>query len=456
MTAIASPRVVIGGALGLLVVGLMVVFLVWVRPIDQQAASLRAQIQQAIADQRAAKHSLDEQHTRLQSIDQEIDRLKLFDLRQEPAFDSAFANRSNVGLIALSEILQRYHITIESLVPGPIDQQKIKAGSDPQGGVLHRRYIIHAQGRYQDVQMAFTALKSLPPSLEIDHYDIQYIGSEGGHARVYFELGLGFNFLVNTSQFEHFVDLASVSVSAAATTGPSLLDRAASGAKVLSNPSSLIASETAGVTVAPATPSVSTPSAGVQRQSSVWRAIATWLVPPAAAQTVSHPPAKPAQGTSPLKAYSFSVDRGVTLGRSEPFLPMGEPIERKVVIRRPPLQLVHRIMRTLPTTPMPETTLIAVLLSGDGPASALIQYGGERMRVRPGSVIDGSTQVAAIGRDFVLIRFGGTLHRVGLRADTPASLFAPHPTETRDVVLKTSPLPPVPPLPKPQIPAGAR
>ncbi|HEY9898339.1 MAG TPA: hypothetical protein V6D00_04085 [Pantanalinema sp.] len=387
-------RVVLGGIAGAAVLGGLAYFVLAIRPAALEVATLSAELDRVIQQQNAASQRLAESKARVNPADDEIQRLKLFDLRQEQGFDTALANRSNVGLIALSEILQRHAITIEALTPGPIDEEKIAVQSVPQAGVLHRRYQIRARGRYQDVQAAFSAFKTLPPALEIDQYDIQYVGAEGNRANVLFQLGFGFNFLVSLEQLDRFSDLASASVLPAP-------------AFTFSTPA-----PAAAPAASPSSPQVST-------RRTWWSAIAAWVDPSAEAAPAPSPTRSPAPA---LKTYSFSVDRGVTLGRLEPFLPLGAAREAPV-----PAPLPRAVALPSAVAPLPSTQLLAVLLSNNGQASALLQVGNDRLRVRAGSMLAGGGLVAAIGKDFVLVRQGGALHRIGLGADAPLSRAAVSP-----------------------------
>lgn len=399
-------RVVLGGIAGAALIGGVTYYLVAIRPAATEAAKLRTELADVIRQRDMASQQLAEIKSRVNPADDEIQRLKLFDLRPEQSFDTALANRSNVGLIALSEILQRHAITIEALAPGPIDEETISVQGAPQAGVLHRRYQIRAQGRYQDVQQAFSAFKTLPPALEIDQYDIQYVGAEGNRAKVVFQLGFGFNFLVSTEQLERFAELASASVEPLpaftfSTPAPSAAPSAAPAA-------------------APEVPAP--PPVPVSALQGWWSALAAWLDPsafaapsPAPAKSPA-PAAKAAKAPVPaVKSYSFSVDRGVTLGRVEPFLPLGAARELPAPALLPKPIIVPKVV-----TPLPATQLLAVLLSSNGQASALLQVGNNRMRVRAGSMLTGGAQVAAIGKDFVLVRQNGSLHRIGLTAGEAA------------------------------------
>lgn len=415
-----NPKVLLAGGLGLVVVALLSYYLIAIRPVNEEANRLRTQLEAVVRERDSYQTQINDKKSRLTTVSDEIQRLKLFDLRAEHAFDAALANRSNLGLIALSEILQRNAITIESLTPGPVDQNKITIQQTTSGGVLHKRYVIRAQGRYQDVQTAFSSFKSLPPALDIDYYDIQYIGAEGNRARVFFEIGFGFNFLVTNEQFAQFAEIASASLAAASASLPFTFPGAT-------------ASGTAAPQAAPASPSTQVSSRG-------WTAFVAWLDPaaeaaPTAAAT-QPTPKKTAKPDMALRAYTFSVDKGVNLGRAEPFLPLGQARETPVMLAKPIATAKQAV------TPLPEASVLAVLLSNDGPATALLQYGNERMRVRPGSLLTGGAQVAAIGRDFVLIRYQGTLHRVGLQSESmpvfnapssPADLTTPRPLPMPDI-----------------------
>lgn len=437
-----NPKVLLAGGLGLLLVAFLTYYIVVIRPVNEEATRLRTQLESVIRERDIYQTQLNDKKSRLTTVSDEIQRLKLFDLRTENAFDAALANRSNLGLIALSEILQRNSIIIESLTPGPIDQNKITIQGMANGGVLHRRYMIRAQGRYQDVQTAFAAFKSLPPALDIDYYDIQYIGAEGNRARVFFEIGFGFNFLVTTQQFDQFAEMASASLAAASASLPFSFPGSSQGTDAAS-----------GNTAPQAAPASS--SSQVSVVDPWWQTIATWLDPSAMAApapTVAKQPApKPTQKPGlALRAYTFSVDKGVNLGRAEPFLPLGPD-------RGAPAQLAKPIAPVRPVAaPLPEAAVLAVLLSNDGPATALLQYGNERMRVRPGSLLTGGAQVAAIGRDFVLIRYQGTLHRVGLQSGSMPVFNAPslpsQPTPANPQTPQAVPVPDIPRLPMVQGP----
>ncbi len=416
-----DPKVLLAGGLGLVVVAMLSYYLIAVRPVDEEANRLRTMLEGVMRERDSYQSQLADKKSRLTVVSDEIERLKLFDLRAEQSFDAALANRSNLGLIALSEILQRNSITIESLNPGPIDQDRITINQQPNGGVLHRRYMIRAQGRYQDVQTAFSAFKNLPPALDIDYYDIQYIGNDGSRARVFFEIGFGFNFLVSTQQFDQFAEMASASLAAASSSLPFGFHGVASDSL-------------AAPPAAPASPSTEV-SAG-----SWLTALVEWLDPAAVAAPAAKPTPKPGQA---LRAYTFSVDKGVNLGRAEPFLPLGAALQAPLPLAKPITPVRTAV------TPLPQAAVLAVLLSNDGPATALLQYGNERMRVRPGSLLTGGAQVAAIGRDFVLIRFQGTLHRIGLQTESMPAFNAPNLQSQPSPASQTTPRPvPVPDIPR--------
>jgi hypothetical protein len=99
-------RVVIGGVVGAALVGGLTYYAVAIRPAAAEVAALRTELERTMRQRDVAAQHLQESKARVNPADDEIQRLKLFDLRQEQGFDTALANRSNVGLIALSEILR--------------------------------------------------------------------------------------------------------------------------------------------------------------------------------------------------------------------------------------------------------------------------------------------------------------------------------------------------------------
>lgn len=448
MSELVSGRTILAGAVGAALLGGAAYYVLAVLPVKTQAHDLYVKLDGLKRDRDRAVgtlHNLQAQQGRLQ---QEIDKLRLFDLRHEASFDSALANRSNVGLIALSEILQRNSITIDSLEPGPIDQKKIMVHDLPQGGVLHRTYLIRAQGYYQDVKEAFIALKSLPPALEIDHYDIIYTGAEANQAKVAFELGLSFNFLVSNEQLDRFADLASASMSVSKDDADSSLGDSVKGKMI---PAFSLPELDNGKT---------SPASDSQHSSLWWSRMMAWVMPSAwaaparpprhapvvAARTsastvpvVSQPGMVPSVGASvSANSYSFSVGKKVTLGRAEPFLPLTSVLAPTVV----------KPIGIKVGGPLTNVWLTAVLVSGDGPASALLQFGTERLRVHPGTILSGGAQVAAIGRDFILIRDQGVLHRVGLRSESSSVSAGSAEAPSQESAPPTVPVPEIPGMPQ--------
>ena len=137
-----------------------------------------------------------------------------------------------------------------------------------------------------------------------------------------------------------------------------------------------------------------------------------WLVPTAEA--------KPEPAPRRERSYTFGEQRSSLIGRKEPFLPL---IQRTPKPRR---KIVTASGSVAPAgeeeveEPMPTVSLEGVLLAPDGPATAFMSFDGQRLRVRPGSVLVDGSQVEAIGRDYLLLRRKGQIRRIGL-GTSPAS-----------------------------------
>lgn len=513
MTTAVETRFLIAGGSTTILVGSLLYWLLQVRPLDLELSRLQTQIVAEQQAKEAAQRSFELEKAKMVAATAEIQRLRLFDLRQETDFDRVFGSRSNVGLLAFTEVFQQNNISIESLVPGNIEQRPIVAQGSLQGGVLRRRYRIHGSGLYQNLIKAFEGIKSFPPAVDIERYSFKYQGVEGTQARVSFDMTLGFNFLVSTLQ------LAAASASAQATPSvafeplddfvptPGSNEASASVDGLLSVPVpgapqnmiqnlQQLAPAQQGARIgwlAPADlPTMSWLGEAHEHvraarlsNSRGWAAEEGYLIP----SRVSLNPrsstlpslalanwwgwldpvaiAAPATGSLPPTPapYLFNVGRKTTLGRAEPFLPLAGAVLKKIAPLAPPIATLPTVNllppALIPEDPPPPAVLLAVLLSDDKPANALLQYGGTRALVHQGSVLEGGDQVVAIGRNFVMIRHKKALRRVELRsigsapsASSPVSAAtSKEPSITLEQKRPLSTNAPTPPLPSvPQAP----
>ena len=288
-----------------------------------------------------------------------------------------------------------------------VDQHPITIGGAPQGGVLTRKYRILAQGDYEDVQAAFSDLSRLPPTVTFESYDVEAMPLDGQpRARVAFEIEFGFNFLVSQLQFDAYTAMASNSAAASGSTSTALFD----GSLVRSiqeRAMSMFGSDHQDVTD---TASESTgPDAATSSSTTVsfwWEPINRWICPEAIAAPL------PTIHTN--QAYTFGDLRGSQIGRKEPFMPLVQLRQKSksTVATAKSSLLEHSTSHA--EEPEGNVTLDGVLLSPGGPATAYLSFDGQRLRVKPGTVLVDGSQVEAIGRDFLLLRRRGNIRRIGL------------------------------------------
>lgn len=452
MTTAVETRVLVAGGAATILVGSLIYWLVQVYPLSVELSRLRTQVVSEQQAKESAQRTFEQQKTKMGEAMAEIQRLHLFDLRDETDFNRVFASRSNVGLLAFTEIFQQNNVSVESLLPGNIENRPIIAQGSAQGGVLRKRYRIQGSGLYQNLVKAFEGIKSFPPAVDIERYSLKYQGTEGTQARVSFDMTIGINFLSTTQQLE----AASASPPATSSVAFEPLDDFVPTA---------MASESSVNGVLPV-PVPGAPQNLLQNLQQLapppqgakvgwldqwW----SWLDPDAIAA--------PATASPTPAPYLFNTGKAATLGRAEPFLPLAGAVLRKVAPMAMPLGALPTVNllppAVVPEAPPPQAALIAVLLSNDRPANALLQYGGTRALIHQGSVLEGGDQVVAIGRDFVLIRHKKALRRVELRSigstqseeepKAPMTLpvGSPVPSATGAAV-PTPLLPPVPQAPR--------
>lgn len=461
MSRAVETRILIAGGATAILVGSLIYWLVQVRPISLELSRLRTQILAGQQAKQSAQATFDIEKSKMGVATAEIQRLRLFDLRAEKAFDRVFASRSNVGLIAFGEIFQNNTITVDLLTPTTLDTRPIYAQGAFQGGVLRQRYRIHGTGLYQNVLKAFEAIKTFPPVVDVERYSLKYEGTTGTQARVSFDMTVGFNFLVSMTQ------LAEASASAKAT--PSIAFESLDDF-VLATPSTQASPSANGLL---SVPFPGAPQNLIQNLQQLappapggkvgWaKTWMNWLDPMALAAPATGT-VKPAAAPTP-PPYLFNVGKATTLGRAEPFLPLGNAAKQiaPLALLAPPLAGVPTVNLLPPAIvvepPETQATLMAVLLSNNRPANALLQYGGTRSLVHQGTVLEGGDQVVTIGRDFILIRHKKALRRVELRSigasPTPPAITtakpdppAPKETSFTPAASTTGPVVPAPNLP---------
>lgn len=368
----ATEKILIASALALALLLPAGIHLLGVRPAEGNLTRLRQQIDQAMRDRDSSDRLLSLRQQEWQAITSEIDRLRLFDLRKEERFETVMLTRSNLGLIALSEIFEKNGIAIDALEPQASEFRQVLIAEAPQAGVARRRYVLLARGPYQSLLTVYDALKTLPPTLEISGYEVSYLDAIGQRATVSLKLELAFNYLMTPEQLTQ-AQAAEQSTEASPT-----------------------------------------PPISWQPMEALRLAL-DWLMPAAWAQT-----------PAPEKLYTIPARKSPQLGRSEPFLPLAPVATASVggkAVPKPALQVA----------------LIGVLLGGEGLPGAIVSASGQRVRVRPGSVLPNGGEVLAIGDGFVLIRHSGAIHRIGLTREplTPETPAAP----------PDLPSPPIPPTP---------
>ncbi len=351
-----------------------------VKAAEGNLTRLRQQIDQAMRDRDSSDRLLSLRQQEWQKVTTEIERLRLFDLRKEERYETVMINRSNLGLIALSEIFEKNGIAIDALEPQPSEYKQVMIAEAPQAGVARRRYVLLARGPYQSLLKVYDALKTLPPTLEVSGYEVSYLDSSAQRATVSLKLDLAFNYLLTPEQLNQ-------------------------------------------AQAAEQTPGAAPPPPISWHPGEAWKVVMDWVMPPAWAQS-----------PAPEKLYTIPVRKTPQMGRSEPFLPLAPTGTESLGVKAAP-------------KPTLQVALIGVLLGGDGLPGAILSSGGQRIRVRPGSVLPSGAEVLAIGDGYVLIRYSGSIHRVGLSRD----MRAPEPAEPTLGVPNTQP-PPIPGLPLPGSP----
>lgn len=367
-----TEKLVIGIALGVMIAVPGGIYLMGVRPAESDLTRLRKQFDAVMRDRDSTDRLLSLRQQEWQKVVTEVERLRLFDLRKEERYEAVMVNRTNLGLIALSEIFEKNGIAIDALEPQASEYKSVTINNAPPAGVARRRYVLMARGPYQSVLKVYDAFKTLPPTLEISGYEVAYLDTVGQRASVSLKLEMAFNYLLTPEQLAQ--------VQAAEQSSDS----------------------------APVTPVSWHPAQAV-------RLVLDWLMPPAWAQAAS-----------PEKLYTIPVRKTPSLGRSEPFLPLA------------PEATMSAISQTSPAAPF-QVALVGVLLGGDGLPGAIVSTNGQRIRVRPGSVLPNGGEVLAIGDGFVLIRHSGAIRRIGLSRDPSPQGEASEPPDV--------PVPSIPPIP---------
>jgi len=400
---------------GSVVLGLLLAAAFWytqILPLNQKSAKLTADIKRIDQEKLAAQSRMALQSDQLKSVVEEIKKLKEFDLRNDDPFDVLFANRSNRGLIAVTNLLERHAISIETLSAATVDQHPITIAGVQQGGVLTRKYRILAQGDYSDVQSAFAELSRLPPTVVFESYDVEAMPVDGQpRARIAFEITFGFNFLVSQTQFDAFTAMASDSAAASGSLATALFDGSLART-IQERARSLFGQEepataASGSLDAPDAAGGESPASGSDTVSSWYAPLENWFCPPAEA--------KGEVSTRTNQTYTFGEQRGNQIGRKEPFLPL---------VQQKPKPKARKLTNAasgsaVPVVeedegPEPALTLEGVLLAPGGPATAYMSFDGQRLRVKAGSVLVDGSQVEAIGRDYLLMRRRGQLRRINL------------------------------------------
>jgi hypothetical protein len=362
-----------------------------VRPEAERLSKLRIQTAQAMRDRETTDHLLDTRQLEWSKLLAEIDRLRLFDLRKVERFETVMLTRSNQGLIALSEIFEKNRVAIDSLEPQRNAFRKVVVAGTPQAGVVSRRYKLTARGPYQGLLKVYEGFSALPPTLEIASYEVAYAGDDEQHAVVSLSLDLAFSFLVTPDQLERLESQEPQAEPGSTKTG----------------------------------------------RANGWRVALDWLMPPAWAQE-----GMPQDASKP---YTIPVRKPPTLGRTEPFLPLAAAASAPSSLPTFPASL---------SKSAPRVTLIGVLLGGEGLPVAVVNADGQRLRVRPGSLLPSGSEVLAIGDGYILVRHLGKIHRISLSRDArPGGLPAMAPADSSDETSDLPPPassslpPPIPPLP---------
>lgn len=368
------------------------VYVFGVRPEEAKVARLRAQSNQAMRDRETTDRLLDLRQVEWSKLLAEIDRLRLFDLRKVERVDTVMLSRSNQGLIALSDIFEKHGVAIDTLEPKRSAFRSVVVAGTPQAGVVSRRYKLTARGPYQGLLKVYEDFAMLPPTLEIGGYEVAYVASDDQRAWVSVSLELAFSFLVTPEQLGRLEGLEQTPEPEPAKTG----------------------------------------------SANVWRVVQNWLMPPAWAQTDGQ-----------AKPYTIPARKPPSLGRTEPFLPLVPPEDAPASGPSGLPALPSPISKSVP-----RITLVGMVLGGEGLPTAVVNAGGQRMRVRPGSVLPTGTEVLAIGDGYILVRHSGKIHRISLSRDpqapaSPGERFSGPSDDSDDLLPASSSLdpPPIPPVP---------
>lgn len=371
------------------------IYLFGVRPVNVSIQTMKRELDRALEERNSSNETLQKQQVEWDQLREEMGRLYLFDLRTDKNFETTINNRSNIGLIALSEILQKNGVAIDSLEPQAAENTAINVAGAPQGGISRRKYLIKATGRYKNLLAAFSDMKTLPPTLEVNGYDVAYVGEESQQARMEVALALSFNFLLTPEQLSQ--------AQASGSAQPNQTSWRPSVNAVLGSVIEAI------------------PHSG--------NALSEWLMPAAHAQPL-------AKRKTKKPAYTLPVSKDLQMGRNEPFLPLADakPVAKESLPAVPPLRIA----------------LMGLLVGGDDMPSALVQVESQRLRVRPGSILMNGAEVLAIGGNYLLVRYAGQIHRIGLAQDGEPQTIAPTPTPTASP--SASPELPVQPPAIPKVP----
>lgn len=187
-----------------------------VRPAQARVAALKAQLASLQAQQQQKLFQSQLFQARRQLLAREIARLSLFDLRNATNPTSALSFRTNLSLIALTQIFTKHDIALQQLTPteapaatasAPAQQPSTPLfGGNPNASqaaapVFQKvGFQFEAAGLYPDLVGAFEGLRELPPTIQVNGYDVRYLDRSGDHARMRATLDLSLDFLGSAGQ----------------------------------------------------------------------------------------------------------------------------------------------------------------------------------------------------------------------------------------------------------------
>lgn len=197
-------RWAVPGCLALLVASGLFAYLS-LAPQTQHLANLRIQLQTVLQARQVKLWQSQAYQARRQALVKEVSHLSLFDLRNASNPLNAMSYRSDLSLIAMTQIFSEHHITLQALSPMDTPSEVATASGAARGQTAAPQFQrltfrFKATGLYPDLTASFRALRKLPPTIQVDGYDVRYLGRDQAHARMEASLLVTLNFLTSAGQ----------------------------------------------------------------------------------------------------------------------------------------------------------------------------------------------------------------------------------------------------------------